>query len=292
MSRWKRTLQGYSFMAPALIIIALFTVVPIIFAIYMSFNKVDIVAGKYEFIGIANFQNLFADTKFWAAASNTFKYVTIVVPIQTILSMLLATVINSRIKFKRGFITFLFIPTLTSSAAMTLIFMWMFNMNGIGSQWLNELFGTDIKFLSDPQWALSIIMTMNIFSTIPHFMVIYLAGLQNVSHELYEAASLDGAGKVRKFLSITVPQLAPITFYVVSMGLIGCFQIFDQAYIMSGGDGGPNNATLTFTLYIYQLAFNRTGAMGIAAALALILALLIFVMTTVFNKINKEEANS
>lgn len=288
----KKNLQGYAFLAPALLVIGIFTVIPIIYAIYMSFHRVDMLAGTYQFNGLNNFKYLLDDTKFWAAFFNTGKYVAIVVPIQTMLAMILASIINSKIKFKRGFITFLFIPTLTSSAAMTLIFMWLFNANGIATIAINALFGTDIKFLSDPNWALSIIMVMNIFSTIPHFMVIYLAALQGISTEMYEAASLDGASSSRKFFSITMPQLAPITFYVVSMGLIGCFQIFDQAYIMSGGDGGPNNATLTFTLYIYQLAFNGNGTMGIAAALALVLAIIIFSVTFIFNRINKEEANS
>lgn len=287
----KKNITGYSFLLPALLIIGVFTVIPIIFAVVMAFNRVDIVAGSYEYNGINNFKYLLEDPNFWAALKNTFRYVIIVVPIQTIIALVLASVLNSKIKFKRGFITCLFIPTLTSSAAMTLIFMWLFNANGVGTSFLNSLMGTDIKFLSDPNWALGIIMGMNIFSTVPHFMIVYLAALQEIQPTMYEAASLDGAGAFRKFRSITIPQLAPITFYVVSMGLIGCFQVFDQAYIMSGGDGGPNNATLTFTLYIYRLAFNGTGTMGIAAALALILAVIIFMATFVFNRFTEREAN-
>jgi ABC-type sugar transport systems, permease components len=287
----RQNITGYTFMLPALIIIGLFTVVPIIYAVVMAFNKVDIVAGTYQFNGLHNFRYLLADEKFWAAVRNTFRYVVIVVPIQTIIALVLAAVLNNKIKFKRGFITFLFIPTLTSSAAMTLIFMWLFNANGLGTAFLNDLLGTKINFLSDPNWALGIIMGMNIFSTVPHFMVIYLSALQEIQPNLYEAASLDGANSLQKFFHITVPQLSPITFYVVSMGLIGCFQIFDQAYIMSSGTGGPNNATLTFTLYIYQLAFGGNATMGIAAALALILAVIIFLSTFIFNKFTEREAN-
>lgn len=291
MKELRQNLQGYAFLLPSLIVIGTFVLLPIIFAIFMAFYKVDLLADTFQFNGIKNFIDLWTDDKFWAAFWNTARYVIVVVPTQTILSMILAALINSKIKFKRGFITFLFIPTLTSSAAMTLMFMWLFNVQGIGSTFINGLFNTDIKFLGDPQWALTIIMFMNIFSTIPHFMVVYLAGLQGIAPDMYEAASLDGAGNVRKFTAITVPQLAPITFYVVSMGLIGCFQIFDQAYILSGGEGGPNNGTLTFTLYIYQLAFKYNN-MGAAAALALVLAFIIFGATFIFNKINKEEANS
>lgn len=287
----KRYITAYTFLLPALSIITIFILVPIIYAIFMSFNKVDIVGGTYQWNGIENFKYLIGDVKFIAALKNTIKYVVIVVPIQTVIAILLATFLNSKIKFKRGFITFMFLPTLTSSTAMTLIFMWLFNANGVGTEFLNNLMGTDIKFLTDPKWALGIIMGMNIFSTVPHFMIVYLSALQDISSDMYEAASLDGASPVKQFLAITVPQLTPITFYVVSMGLIGCFQIFDQAYIMSNGTGGPNNSTLTLTMYIYQLAFDNTGTMGIAAALAIVLALIIFGVTFVYNRITEREAN-
>jgi len=134
-------------------------------------------------------------------------------------------------------------------------------------------------------------MTMNIFSTVPHFMIVFLSGLQDIPGSLYEAAAIDGANKVKQFLYVTVPQLMPITFYVVTMGLVGCFQIFDQAFIISDGTGGPQNSTLTFSLYIYQLAFNSND-MGRATALAFILGLLIFAVTAIVNKfLNADKVN-
>lgn len=285
-------LQGYSFMIPALLVIMCFTVIPIIFAFVMMFFKVNLMANTWDFNGLQNFIKIFEDPKFWAACRNTFKYVIIVVPIQTMIAMVLAAVLNSKIRFKRGFLTLMFIPTLTSSAAMTLIFMWLFNNNtGLATQIIHEITGFKLNFLSDPNLVLGVIMTMNIFSTVPHFMVIFLSGLQDIPDTIYEAASIDGAGSVRQFFSITVPQLKPITFYVITMGTIGCFQVFDQAYIISGGDGGPMNSTLTFTLYIYQLAFNSND-MGRASTLAFILAAIIFVVSfTVKRFMNADEAN-
>lgn len=285
-------IQGYSFMMPALIIIGLFTVIPIIFAFIMMFFKVNLLSNTWKFIGADNFFKIFGDPKFWAACKNTFRYVIVVVPTQTILAMVLAALLNSKLKFKRGFLTVLFIPTLTSSAAMTLIFMWLFNNNtGLVTQAIYNLTGLQLNFLSDPNLALWVIMIMNIFSTIPHFMVVFLSGLQDIPNSIYEAATIDGAGKVRQFFSMTVPQLMPVTFYVVTMGLIGCFQVFDQAYIMSGGDGGPMNSTLTFTLYIYQLAFNSND-MGRASALAFILAGIIFSVSYVVRKfMNADKVN-
>ncbi|MGL4953664.1 MAG: carbohydrate ABC transporter permease, partial [Culicoidibacterales bacterium] len=284
-----QNVHGYSFMSPALVIITVFTIIPIIAAFIMMFFKVDLLSDTWNFIGLGNFAKIFEDPKFWAAFSNTAKYVAIVVPIQTIGAMVLAVMINSKIKFKSSILAILFIPTLTSSAAMTLIFMWLFNNNtGLVTQMIFEITGMQLNFLTDPNLALGVIMTMNIFSTIPTFLIVFLSALQDVPQSLYEAASIDGAGTIRKFISVTVPQLAPITFYVITMGVIGCFQIFDQAYIMSGGDGGPMNSTLTFTLYIYQLAFNSND-MGRASALAFILALIIFTVSFAVRKIMKSD---
>ncbi|EHR0219383.1 sugar ABC transporter permease [Clostridium perfringens] len=283
------SVHGYSFMMPALIIIGLFTVIPIIFAFVMMFFKVNLLSDTWSFVGLENFFKIFEDPKFWAACKNTFRYVLVVVPIQTILAMILASLLNSKIIVKRGFLTILFIPTLTSSAAMTLIFMWLFNNNtGLITQAIYNVTGLQLNFLSDPNLDLLVIMIMNIFSTIPHFMIVFLSGLQEIPGSIYEAASIDGAGNIRQFFSMTVPQLMPVTFYVVTMGLIGCFQVFDQAYIISGGDGGPMNSTLTFTLYIYQLAFNSND-MGRASALAFILAAIIFIFSYVVRKFMNED---
>ena len=166
--------------------------------------------------------------------------------------------------------------------------MWLFNNNGLVVNFLEDLTGQRIQFLTNPDLALSVIMMMNIFSTVPHFMIVFLSGLQDIPDSLYEAAAIDGANKVRQFLHITVPQLMPVTFYVVTMGLIGCFQIFDQAYIISNGSGGPQNSTLTFTLFIYQLAFNSND-MGRATALAFTLGLLIFTVTLIVNRLMKAD---
>ncbi len=281
-------LQGYSFLLPALVIILVFTLVPIAYAFFMMFFKVDLLSGSRTFVGLGNFEKIFSDPKFWASFENTVKYVAVVVPIQTIIAMILASFLNSKVRFNRAFLTIMFIPTLTSSSAMTLIFMWLFNNNGLVTNVLESVFGTKVQFLTNPELALTVIMVMNIFSTVPHFMVVFLSGLQDIPGSLYEAASIDGANKVKQFFHVTVPQLMPITFYVVTMGLVGCFQIFDQAFIISNGTGGPQNSTLTFSLYIYQLAFSSND-MGRATALAFLLGIIIFTVTFVVNKLLKAD---
>lgn len=281
-------LAGYTLLMPAMAAVLIFILVPIVYAFTLMFFKVDMLSGTRTFVGLNNFQEIFNDSKFWAAFRNTFKYVIVVVPTQTIIAMVLAALLNSKIKFNRVFLTVMFIPTLTSSSAMTLIFMWLFNNNGLVVNMIDALFDVRIQFITNPDLALAVIMVMNIFSTVPHFMIVFLSGLQDIPDNLYEAAAIDGANKTRQFVHVTVPQLMPITFYVVTMGLVGCFQIFDQAFIMSNGTGGPQNSTLTFTLYIYQLAFTSND-MGRATALAFVLGLIIFVITAIVNKTLKAD---
>nr|MBO2482767.1 sugar ABC transporter permease [Bacillaceae bacterium] len=287
-SKYRQTVQGYSFLLPALAVILVFTLIPIVYAFLLMFFKVDLLSGEKTFVGLQNFEKIFSDPKFWAAFENTARYVLVVVPVQTLIALLLAVLLNSKIRFDRIFLSVMFLPTLTSSSAMTLIFMWLFNNNGLVVNLIRDLFGVKIQFVTNPDLALTVIMTMNIFSTVPHFMIVFLSGLQDIPAALYEAAAIDGAGKVKQFLHVTVPQLMPITFYVITMGVVGCFQIFDQAFIMSNGSGGPQNSTLTFTLYIYQLAFNSND-MGRATALAFILGFIILAVTYIVNKFLKPD---
>jgi multiple sugar transport system permease protein len=219
---------------------------------------------------------------------NTAEYVAIVVPIQTILALILALILNSQIKGKNWFRIIFFLPTVTSSAVLTLIFMWIYNSNGLLNNFLAFLGLPTYNWIGDPAVALKAIMLMNIWSTAPFFMVIYLAALQDIPVALYEAATIDGANKWDQFISITVPLLKPVTFFIVVMGVIGTFQLFDQSYIFSAGSGGPNNSTLTVVLLIYQYAFKSLD-MGYAAALALMLAAVIMVATLIQRRFFKEE---
>jgi ABC-type sugar transport system permease subunit len=265
-----------AFLGPTLLLLAAFTLLPIGFAVWGAFHQLDVISGHARFVGAANFGHLWDDEKFWAALRNTLRYVAIVVPAQTALALALACLLNGRIAFKRVFVTLLFLPTLTSSAAQTMIFMWLFNNNGLVTQWLNAQFAVTVRFLSDPSWTLGVVMLMNVFSTTPGYMIVFLAGLQSIPGTLYEAIALDGAGPWRRHWEISVPQLAPLIFYVVTMGLIGCFQVFDQVFIISGGEGGPEDSTLTLTLLVYHFAFKTYNTMGLACALALLLTLVIF----------------
>ncbi|UXH46131.1 carbohydrate ABC transporter permease [Rossellomorea vietnamensis] len=289
--RLKDAGQGYLFMSPTLLVLAVFIIGPILYAIFLSFHKVQLLGDmSFDFVAFDNFTRIMEDNRAIIALKNTAKYVLIVVPTQTFLALVLAATLNAGLKGEKLFRIVYFLPTLTSSAVLTLIFMWMYNKEGLINNILGKVGLPTYNFLGDPDIALNAIMLMNIWATAPFFMVIYLAALQDIPDSLYEAAELDGASAIQKFFYVTVPFLRPVTSFVVIMGVIGTFQLFDQSYIFSGGSGGPNNSTLTVVLLIYQYAFKSLGSMGYAAALAFALALIILVATLIQRKFSKEES--
>lgn len=279
-------------MTPTIIILGVFMMLPILIALVLAFHKVQLLGEfDYSFRGLKNFIRMTSDERVWIALKNTAEYVAIVVPSQTIIALTLALILNAKIKGKTWFRIIFFIPTVTSSAVLTLIFLWVYNSNGL----LNNIFAIlglpTYNWIGDPNVALRAIMLMNIWSTAPLFMVIYLAALQEIPSDVYEAATIDGANEWDKFIYITLPFLKPVTFFVVVMGIIGTFQLFDQSYIFSRGTGGPDNSTLTVVLLIYQYAFKNLDV-GYAAALALMLAFVIMIVTLIQRYWFKEESIS
>jgi multiple sugar transport system permease protein len=280
-SRASENWVGYAFLAPALVVLGTFVVLPILYAVFLALQKVQLLGGiEYQFVGLRNFVRLQADDRLWIALGNTIEYVAIVVPAQTMLALLLAVSLNAGVRGQSLWRVIYFLPTVTSSAVLTLIFMWIYNADGLLNHFLAAIGLPTYNWLGDPAVALKGIMLMNIWSTAPFFMVIYLAALQDIPQSLYEAAKIDGANAWRQFWFITLPLLKPVTFFVLTMGVIGTFQLFDQSYIISNGSGGPNNATLTLVLLIYQYVF-RDLQMGYAAAIAFLLSALIIGVTLI-----------
>ncbi|MDT2746911.1 carbohydrate ABC transporter permease [Vagococcus fluvialis] len=284
--------QGVAFVLPTVIIMTIFMILPILYAFYLSFNKVSLVGEvEYQFVGLKNYLTAFKDERVLIALKNTLRYVIIVVPIQTMIALVLAFVLNSGIKFQNTFRTLLFLPTLTSSSALTMIFMFLFSMNGPVNKLLMQLgiLSTPVGFLNESATVMNAIIIMNIWSTVPMFMTIYLAGLQDIPNTMYEAAEIDGASVFQRLTKITIPQLVPVTNYIIMIGLASTFQLFDQTYIVSGGSGGPNNATLTLSLIIYQYAFKTFGTIGYASAIAILLTIVIFTISFILRKYTNED---
>ena len=263
------------------------------FVVYLSFHKVNLFTDSYTFVGLENYTRLFTDNMARTALTNTLAFSVIVVPCQTVIALVIASVLNSRIRGKYFFRTVYFLPTLTSSSALTIIFMFMFSVTGpINMMLINAGIlpaGGGINFLENPDFALKVIMAMNIWSTVPQYTTMYLASLQDLPGALYEAADIDGANTLQKFTNITIPYLKPITTYVLLTGIIGTLQMFDQAYIFSNGSGGPANSTLTVSLLVYRYAFGPNNAMGYAATIAIILAAVIMIVSMIAEKLNSSE---
>jgi multiple sugar transport system permease protein len=267
-------LTGYLFLSPWLFIFIIFLVVSIGYALYLSFTRYDLLTPP-QWWGLQGYRRVLTDPTFLTAAlPNTLKYVIIVVPIQTVLSLLIAFVMDQKLRLRRLFRTVFYLPSVTSSVVISLIFVWLFASQGI----FNQIIHSNINWLNNVTTAFYVIMGMNIFTTSGTLMLIFLSGLQDIPETLYEAARIDGADSLQILWNITIPLLRPVTFFVVTVGLIGCFQVFDQIYVMTAG--GPLNSTTTITYLIFKWAFNDTTVkMGQAAALAIILTLIILAVT-------------
>lgn len=276
--QWREALVAYLFLAPYLFFLLVFIAGAVLLAIGYSFTSFDLLSPP-EFIGLRNYETALQDETFHKAVSNVITYTAVVVPLQTALALVMAAILDAKIPFRRFFRVAWYLPSVASSVVITLIFMWLFLPDGFINYALN-LVGIEsrISWLGEEATALPAIMTMNIWATAATLMLIFLAALQDIPEQIYEAASIDGAGPVRTFVQITVPLLRPAIFLVVLLGTIGCFQLFDQVKLAT--NGGPNDATLTVTYLLWREGF-RDLNMGYASALGVILFAVIFVVALV-----------
>ncbi len=280
---------GYMFLLPAVVALCVFLVGPIFYAIYVSFFRYNSLnVSQKQFIGLENFVHLFHDPMFGRALLNTSIYAVVVVPVQTAIALFLALIVNS-IKGKTFFRVVYYLPTVTSTVATSLMFMFIFEPQGLLNSFL-KLFGIHgPNYFNSPTFALPAIIALAVWSSVGQFMIIYLAGIQDLSDEVYEAAALDGATGWKLLRHITLPLLRRTTFLNVVLSLIGCFQVFDQMYVISGGTGGPLNSTLSVVLDLYNQA--TSGNMGYASAIGIALFIIILILTLIQKLIfEREEA--
>lgn len=306
---------GYAFLAPYLLVTLTFTIGVILFAVYISFNNYDIFT-RPTWAGLANYAKAFegftdsTQRDFLQSLYNVLWYSLLVVPIQTGLAILMAVLLNAPMRMRQFFRTIFYAPSVTSSVVITLIFVWFYLKDGYVNYFLQTFLGwfginfQPINWLGDPrgliqlivepfgvkipstQWYLRgpsiawmAVMVQNIFTTVPTFMIMFLAALQDINPALYEAARIDGATSWQVFRKITLPMLKPITLLVTVLGTIGTLQVFDQVYLAT--KGGPLKTSLTPVFLIFQEALGVNGPinMGYATALAFILAVIIFFFT-------------
>ncbi|MGY4707473.1 carbohydrate ABC transporter permease [Candidatus Bipolaricaulota sp. J31] len=277
-ARTREVLTAYVLIAPHMLALGVFTFFAMGFAFYLGFHRYDLLSPP-TFVGIKNFVRILTDRDFHIALRNTLYYTAVVVPVQTALALFYAVLLNQPVRFRTFFRAAFYAPSVTASIVISLVFIWLYAKQGIFNYLLTRLgLPATIDWLGNPATALPAIMMMNIWSTAPTFMVVFLAALQDIPDSLLEAAAIDGANAWQRFTRVTLPLLRPSIFFVVVMGTIGCLQVFDQIYIMTRG--GPLKSTMTINYLIYSEAFENFR-MGYAAALSLILFVLILLLTLI-----------
>lgn len=288
MSRKKKeALQGIIYVLPSFILIMAFCIIPIFMSGYFSFTSYNIMTPP-KFVGLENYEKVFQDGYVADAAKNTLLYVLMTVPAQTILALVFAAFLAYKMQNKTGgFLrSVMFIPVIASAVTAGTIWRIILNTEGgLLNNILNFFHLDSVNWLGSTKTALISICTVAVWKNVGYFLVIYYAGIMGISKDLYEAAKVDGATSIQQFFKITLPMLKPITYLVVTLGIIWSFQVFDLAYLMTGG--GPGRATVTLVMGIYNAAFKQYK-MGYACAMAMLLLLIVVIINVIENLFFKE----
>lgn len=278
----REALWGILFLLPSLIGFLLFYWLPILAGFALSLTKWDLI-GAPEWAGAANFRRLLTDTGFRDALLHSVLFTIGTVPTGMAIALAVALALNQRLLGTTFYRTVYFLPVVSMLVAVALVWQWMYlPVYGLIDNILGALGLPQPFWLTDPRTTLIAIMIMSVWLRIGYDMVLFLAGLQAIPRDLYEAASVDGAGRWARFRYVTLPLLSPTTFFILILSLINAFQVFDQIYIMTprSSPGGPGGAAMTMVFYIYNNAF-QFSRMGYASALALVLFVIIFLITLV-----------
>ena len=276
----QEAIAAFAFLLPWFGGLIIITIGPMLASLYLSFTDYSLLAAP-EWVGLDNYRQMFfADARFWASLRVTFTYVFVSVPLQLAFALLLAMVLDKGLRGMSVYRAVYYLPSLLgSSVAIAILWRRIFGSDGLVNQ-VMALFGVDIPGLvSHPDYALSTLIMLNVW-TFGSPMIIFLAGLRQVPVMYYEAARVDGANPLQRFFRITIPMLTPIIFFNLILQTIGAFQTFTQAFIVSGGTGGPADSTLFYTLYLYQEGFGRFN-MGYASGMAWVLLTIVAGLTAV-----------
>lgn len=261
---------------PNIVGFLMFLLLPVLATFVISFSNWDMI-DAFKFNGITNYKHLTEDPVFHQVLGNTFYFTLVSVPIGIALSLLLAVFLNQKLRFIRFYRAAFFLPVISSMVAVSVIWQWIYNPEfGLLNYALSFLGIDGPTWLTSASWAMPAVIATSIWKSLGFNMLIFLAGLQSISDDYYEAASIDGANKIRQFFSITVPLLSPTTFFVTVMSIINSFQIFDAVYLMT--QGGPARSTSVLVYYIFQNAF-QYFQMGYASAMAYVLFFIVLIIT-------------
>lgn len=283
---------GYLFVAPILIFMGIWFYYPLLRSFVYSFQDISFLnPDAAKFIGLQNYTEMLKDDDFWGALKNSVIITAIAVPLQSIIALFIAVGLNKITRLKTVFRTLFYLPYITSTVAVTTVFMYLFmQQDGIATKFFT-LFGMeDVSWYASTTYALPFLILITVWTYIGFYVVVYLGGLQNIPYDLYEAGMVDGASAWKRLWYITIPMLKPTTFLVLTSGLIYAMQLFDQPYALSrnGSLGSPAGATSTIVIYFYGQAFNFNRA-GYGSAAAFIIFALIILFTIIQKRFVKED---
>jgi multiple sugar transport system permease protein len=279
---WRmRKYLGFVFIGPWLLSFLAFDLIPTGAAFWYSFTDWNVIAKSSNFVGLENYREMIdGDRLFWKSVWNTVYYVGFSVPLGVVVGFALAMLLNTKVRFQGLYRTLFYLPAVVPTVAATLLWTWLFDTRrGLINFALGWVGIDPIRWLTSPEYSKQALIIMSLWS-IGGSMVIYLAGLQNIPEDLYEAADVDGASWVSKTFRITIPLMTPTIFFNLLLGIIGSFQVFNAAFIMTGG--GPVNSTRFYMLHLYEVAF-RDSQMGYACAMAVVLFLAVLAVTLFVN---------
>ncbi|CAJ1316756.1 sugar ABC transporter permease [Paenibacillus sp. PK4536] len=282
----KTNLTGYAFISPFIIGFLAFTLIPMFISLYLSFTSYNLFTSP-RWIGLGNFEKMFTnDPKYWNSVRVTIYYVFVGVPLRLAFALFVAMVLNTASRMVGTYRTIYYLPSIIGgSVAVSIMWRNIFSEQGIVNHFLMAFGAAPVNWFGNATAALGMLITLSVWQ-FGSSMLIFLAGLKNISPEMYEAASVDGASPVRKFLNITLPLLSPVILFNLIMQTISAFMTFVPAYVISKGEGGPLDGTMLYSLYLFRQAFMFNN-MGYAAAMAWVMLIFIGILTFVLFKTSK-----
>ena len=275
---------GWLFVFPTMLGLIVLNFYPILYTIYQSFFKTGDFGRGNIFVGLDNYINVLSGSEFWGSLVNTFKYAIIEVPFSIAIALVLAVLLNRKIFFRSGYRTIFFLPMVAAPAAVAMVWKFMYNQKfGL----LNNLLGTDIAWISDPRFAWISIAVIGVWSILGYNMILFLGGLQEIPHDYYEAADIDGATGVRQFFAVTIPLLSPTIFFVLQTRLIGALQVFDLPFMVmdNSNQALPKVQSVVYVFYQYAFTYNNRGY---GAAIVVSMLIIILVLTKLLQATEKK----
>lgn len=275
---------GWLFILPTVIGLIVLNIIPIFQTIYQSFFKTGDFGRGNIFVGVENYAKVFGDSEVWQSLINTFKYAIVEVPFSIAIALVLAVLLNRKMKGRSAYRTIIFLPMVAAPAAVAMVWRWLFNSDfGL----LNNVFNLNVKWVSDPKIAVYSIAVIGVWSILGYNMVLFLSGLQEIPHDYYEAAQIDGATGVKSFFHITIPLLSPTIFFVLVTRVIGSLQVFDLMYMVMDKSNPALEKTQSLVYLFYKYAFINKN-MGYGSAIVVLL-LVITMIITVFQMIGQKK---